>query len=653
MPSSVGSTVFSAAFLRYVAVAVTLIFLVGWIKLTPNLSVPRPYGSSVRPEVVTSTPDAPLPDEITHGVHPIDKLITSAAKEFTALLSKETKDVQSAAAAYRERRGRHPPPGFDAWFTFAKEHNALIVEDFFDQIYHDLNPYWGIEPRRLRKEAKNGDEVLSVRNGKTQNPNERPWMGLWSDLIETIQKLLPDLDVPVNGMDESRLVVPWEKIDEYMAAEKKSRQMPPPSEVVQEYTGLRELDAEPAEKIDPKWDKSGNSTLSQIHFSVLRCSAPYFAMARRGCHPESPARKADIQKDFTRPPQLSMHHALPHTYRGYVQNWTLATEFCHQPDLQALHGSFIEPISISTSDQLIPLFGGSKLATNNEILLPPAMYWSHDERYHGGDDHGNPWSEKRSQLIWRGAATGGRNHANTWPAFHRQRLVALLNGTQVGAAEAYTEVPPNFSLPPGSYDLRAARRGHLGEWVSSFGDAGFMDLLCVPPEKDGGCSYTGQRFAVQKSMPMAEQYKYKYLPDLDGNSFSGRYRGFLRSNALPLKATLYKEWHDSRLVAWKHFVPLDNRFLDLYGVVEYFLGYQGVDGAADVEEDRPNWVQGRDAVARRLAEDGQAWAERVLRTDDMQVYVLRLLLEWARVCDDRRERMGWVGDLKGETTGAG
>jgi hypothetical protein len=35
----------------------------------------------------------------------------------------------------------------------------------------------------------------------------------------------------------------------------------------------------------------------------------------------------------------------------------------------------------------------------------------------------------------------------------------------------------------------------------------------------------------------------------------------------------------------------------------------------------------------------------VLRKEDMLVYVLRLLLEYARVVDERREVMGWVGDL--------
>ncbi|KAL2262350.1 hypothetical protein VTK26DRAFT_1623 [Humicola hyalothermophila] len=137
---------------------------------------------------------------------------------------------------------------------------------------------------------------------------------------------------------------------------------------------------------------------------------------------------------------------------------------------------------------------------------------------------------------------------------------------------------------------------------------------------------------------MAQQFAHKLLPDIDGNSFSGRYLGFLRSTSLPVKATLWREWHDSRLVAWKHFVPMDNRFGDWWGIVEYFLGGPGP---------ARGWMdgKGRDAAAERIAMDGREWAEKVLRREDMLVYVLRLLLEYARVTDERREVMGWVGDL--------
>ena len=107
-----------------------------------------------------------------------------------------------------------------------------------------------------------------------------------------------------------------------------------------------------------------------------------------------------------------------------------------------------------------------------------------------------------------------------------------------------------------------------------------------------------------------------------------RYLGFLRSTSLPIKATIFREWHDSRLVPWKHFVPMDSRFGDYYGIMDYFM--EG----------------GHDAEAESIAMEGKRWAEAVLRREDMVLYVWRLLLEYARVTDDKRDRLAFVGDLK-------
>lgn len=345
-------------------------------------------------------------------------------------------------------------------------------------------------------------------------------------------------------------------------------------------------------------------------------------------------------RDFDHAPVISSSLAAPHQYQGFVSNSTLAAEFCHQPDLQGLNGIFVEPLSVSATKALFPMFGGSKLAVNNEILLPAPMYWNEEERFTGGADHGGAWAAKKDEAIWRGVATGGHNHAGNWRAFQRHRFVAMNNASELAAAESWAAPPANFALPPAQYHLRAQADGRLGEWVGGWSNVSFVELMCdKKQEKEHRCNYTAPHFGVTAGIKMKEQFGSKYLPDIDGNSFSGRYLGFLRSTSLPIKATLWHEWHDSRLFAWKHFVPMDNRYEDWYGIMEYFLGYAGGD------DDKKNRAPAHDAAAEKIASDGKEWAERVLRKDDMQIYVLRLLLEYARVTDERREKMGWVGDL--------
>lgn len=171
----------------------------------------------------------------------------------------------------------------------------------------------------------------------------------------------------------------------------------------------------------------------------------------------------------------------------------------------------------------------------------------------------------------------------------------------------------------------------MGIWLADWADVAFVDLMCDPPQEDGRCAYTNDHFDTKEGLKMADQFNAKFLPDIDGNSFSGRYLGFLRSTSLPIKSAIWREWHDSRLIPWKHFVPMDSRFADYYGIMEYFLGYKGHNG--------------HDRAAEKMATEGKEWAEKVLRKEDMQIYVLRLLLEYARVLDDRREKLGWVDDV--------
>jgi hypothetical protein len=321
---------------------------------------------------------------------------------------------------------------------------------------------------------------------------------------------------------------------------------------------------------------------------------------------------------------------------GYVANYTLSTSFCHQPDLQALEGIFIRPLSVSATASLIPLFGGSKLAVNNDILLPAPMYWNEEDRFTGAEGASIPWSAKDPTAIWRGVATGGRNTETNWRSFQRHRFVAMNNATQLTLAESdpSTYPPQNFGLPPKQYHLAPTQHDtpHLGTWTSTVANISFTDLMCAHEGFQPSCNYTAPFFTPSDPIPLAEQFRHKYLPDIDGNSFSGRYLGFLRSTSLPIKATLWREWHDARLVAWKHFVPMDNRFGDWWGILEYFV--EGVRG------------EGRDAAAERIAMAGREWAGKVLRKEDMQVYVLRLLLEYARVSGEGREVLGWVGDLR-------
>ncbi|KAK2743350.1 hypothetical protein FQN55_007285 [Onygenales sp. PD_40] len=615
-PAALAPKCFSPKFRYLLVLAIAIIAIVG---LAHQFSLPLHY-----------TFPQKTPGKHTFSTpHPINDLIWNAEEEFKQLLETQTHDVSTAAKQYRKRRGRHPPPGFDEWFKYAQENNAVIIEEFFDQIYHDLNPFWALEPAELRRRAASIEHRVIVRDRKATvvTAGKHLWVPHWLSLIESIQEFLPDVIVPLNAMDESRIIVPHETIEEYAAKERTTRKLPKAKEVIQEFTKIPETKT-PELPFDPAYEGPN--------------LGPYWKMASRGCAKDSPARTQDLPRiDFSNPPPQLNNYLNLSSYHGYVQNFTLSKSVCDRPELKIVHGNFIEPVSISTSQKLFPLFGGSKLSINNEILIPAAMYYAEGTIWSGDETHGGKWENKDDTFVWRGTATGGRNKRENWNGFHRHRFVSMLNATTVRLAESGDQQPQNFLLPDyETYHLsHTGKTGHIAPMIDAHADTGFTHLVCFPSHGPT-CPYTDPFFSPTPAIPMDQQYKRKYLPDIDGNSFSGRYRGFLLSTSLPIKATLYNEWHDTRLVPWIHFVPMDSTYSDVYGIMEYFLGR---------EEDPES---GRDHVARKIALDGKAWAERVLRREDMRIYVYRLLLEYARLCDERRGEIGFVGDLKdGKKTG--
>ncbi|KAF2439267.1 glycosyltransferase family 90 protein [Karstenula rhodostoma CBS 690.94] len=567
----------------------------------------------------------PVPSKIVVGVgsprhHPIDDLIANATTTLHSLLSKQTTTLTDSASAYRERRGRHPPPGFDVWHSFASAHDAVLVEDFFDRIYDDLGPFWSVPAKQIRQQARQLPNRIVVRNRKVRTrKGDRKRLDQWIDMVQKIQDKLPDLDLPLNMLDEPRVAVSWEDISSYTETAAAARQQQPAHEVVKDFASL-DIDSETIEHDEPTFSHE----------------SPYWDLVRAGCARDAPSPNISVPTNLSRP----VNSPTPFTYEGFVSNWTRAKDPCLQPELASSHGALIAPLSQSTSQTLIPMFSSSKFSMNNDILLPAFAYWQSKSDYATGNSHGPTWDKKITRVVWRGISSGGGNTPENWRQFHRHRFVELMNASAVRSVSA----PQTFHLPP--YRSRVyTPHNHfeLSRWIDAISDVAFTELQCTIGSENE-CAHATPYYKTAKKVPMNKQFAAKYLPDIDGNGFSGRYLAFLRSTSVPIKATLFAEWHDSRLVPWYHFVPMQNSFVDLYGILAYFVGWMGKDDGVD-NGGVVIMEGGHDEQARRIAMQGKQWAEKVLRREDMLVYLLRLLLEYRRVCEDGRDVMGWVDDL--------
>ncbi|KAF2207209.1 glycosyltransferase family 90 protein, partial [Cercospora zeae-maydis SCOH1-5] len=622
--------------------------------------------------------------------HPIKDLMHAADKHFEALLGKWTVGLNTAAAAYRTSRGRHPPPGWDKYISWCEKNKVYMVEDFFDPMYRDLAPFWSVSPEKMRTFPQQWHRTLSIRNGSVLQRQIGPWnfanwTGLWQAAIEALpMEDLPDVDLAVNMDDEPKVFARYEILHEAKAKAEEERRKDfetPLEEIFSEYEQLEDFNEE-----------LRNASTENVLFewSNRPATEPIWDVIRDICPPDTPGSHATTASAYNTSAEeyWSQLSDGKHMEQGFVRDWAASKSACLNPALREVHGSYVglkaysieEPVGHENTrhmiEELVPLLSGCKISdVNADILLPPAIEFESSTDNYIYDPHlAKPWSEKDATIIWRGMASGGDHTADNWTRFHRHRLVAMLNGTLVAEHFRHREtggkvseqvpggtppLPHNFPLPllsGGTYRLAvtsspeaaSAIETWLGTLTLKVG-SGFNHMQCFGENHflTQSCWYMDPWYSVLESIPSSDQFQHKFLPDVDGHSYSGRFLGFLQSNSLPIKATVYDQWHDGRLVPWKHFVPMDNGFEDLYGILEYFAGYDAEKIEAEIDgKETGRSVAGHDENAEEIATAGAKWSRKVLRREDRLAYLYRLILELARLGDERRGRMGWVEDLR-------
>ena len=610
-----------------------------------NTPLPVPTRRPTFPGENEVVPPAATPSKAPDS-HPIANLMEEADKSWRKYEGSRSTTFRQTLDKYRSRYGRHPPPGFKDWYIFARKKNVFNIDDF-DQVMDDLRPFWAIDPKIIRTHAahmweneEHGAAGIHLRNHKIAAINFPMWRtDTFAHMIEPFIEHLPDMDIAMNRLDQPRVVVPWDDMQKLLATEYDTRSLGP--EAVDSFTSKQDFllnmttskEEDTSERLDAHW--------------FFRPGQLYMKIASQACPPDSPARNPNMS---TQEVDLKFKEPLA----GIVSNFNLSSDLCTVGEqISTMHGLLYSASSIIASHELIPIFGECKVNVNSDILFPANMYYKHDARYDYSDLEDVPWAEKDDTMIWRGVTSGGIQIAENWETMHRQRLVRLLNGTFLADNKSevtiLTQSPASTVLSEaGNYE--STRKFKPEAFANNHTDVGFVEAWgCVP-----NCSFYKNIFSWKPQTTLTSQFRSKYLIDVDGHSFSGRWHAFLQSQSLGFKATIFREWHDSRLLAWRHFVPVDNRYDDLYSLLTYFIGVGKKSGSemlddfenADVDADlNPGiFVPNHEIEAQKLANQGREGANKVLRREDIEVYMFRLLLEYGRICDDNRDRIGYSGD---------
>lgn len=540
------------------------------------------------------------------------------------------------------------------WYEYATNRSSVVIDDF-DQIYQDLLPFRALEPRELRRLTTSmagnpWDEIgaVTVRNGAAEpQPDILPthrWMieGI-VEMIRPFAAYLPDMDIAFNLNDECRVAVPWKHIQ-------RLKQVADPL-----------LAASSALPVSDQWSRNRASSWPRnalqhqkqdSEFEDLSFQKNFDRVARPLCPPSSKVRREFIWNRR----MLCASCAQPHSLDQFVRDWGLSQDICHQPDLAFLHGFFAGPASFKVSRRLLPIFSQGKVSGFNDILYPSSWNYIDKAKYEPTDEHPDrPYSEKAPVLFWRGSTSEGSSSGDgAWKGLVRQRLVHLANNDSASTARPVllSGVAPrtNSNNKNTTYTHQNTPRPNLN--LNLHTSIHLTDPITRCTSRD--CAQQAAELRPTTSSathtPFQHNWAHRFLVDTDGAGFSGRFLAFLRSRSLPFRTGLFRQWLDDRVVAWCHFVPLDLRLQGLWATLAYFGGATSSSSSSSSggrgvgPGSSPRVVERmalHDREGERIASEGRRWAATALRKEDMEIYMFRLLLEWGRLTDDRRDELGF------------
>ncbi|KAG8896903.1 Glycosyltransferase Family 90 domain containing protein, partial [Tulasnella sp. 417] len=160
-----------------------------------------------------------LVEFVPNGPHPVYELIRVSEKKWRDKLQRSSRTLKEAVEEYRRRYHRMPPKGFEKWWRYVVLHKVQLPDEY-DQIYHDLEPFWGMSPDFVQQQRRGWEksdelEFFTLANedhqvflaGLTATENEevaRVAIERATDqlrLLEEVQQWLPDFRATFTAHD--------------------------------------------------------------------------------------------------------------------------------------------------------------------------------------------------------------------------------------------------------------------------------------------------------------------------------------------------------------------------------------------------------------------------------------------------------------------
>ncbi|KAJ7128409.1 hypothetical protein C8R44DRAFT_909533 [Mycena epipterygia] len=540
---------------------------------------------------------------------------TAARSAVDALYARQSTSLAQASARYSLRTQRAPPPNYDLWYQFARDRKCLINE--YDQIQRDFKPFYQLAQQdphyfqmmidrasRKLKESTAEISVVEVRNGEVFLSGDTAYGGNWPGTLGRFSAHLPNMTFLLNGRDEPRVAFNYRASDaiQYTLSPNDTGAFdvhPRPTCIIpKDATGFSET---------VNNDKGTWFNIACVSSNSQRQTWVYHRSISHGEHVEDIA--------------VLLGYPIPN--RGlkyyYDRSWW--------------SGKFAHPDNIPWEDKTPKISSFAyityllrKYAPRiNFTFVPPFSRPVQGKRPEVAAEHLDPssWnaasgqsSHQHRQITPHARAFFSRSHATlSTPSSHP---IFIRDGSRPSSTFYFQNLlynlrttgpfhEPTCRLPAASTVLADMTREHPDLMYIAI--TRFAETLC-----EEGCDRAAvltEDNITGSSQPREDLYRYKYVIDVDGTAFSGRFLGLLRSGLLVFKSTLFEEYFNDWLRPFEYYVALK---VDLSDLV------QQINRTSDHPDE-----------ARLIQQQGMEVARRGLTDDQNDCYFSAVLLEWAQL----------------------
>lgn len=432
-------------------------------------------------------------------------------------------------------------------WNFAK-HNKVVLVDEYDQIHRDFQPYWALEPNDMRHrnkvmQGRDHTFTLSIKDGRVSRHGVHKDLQRakdMQDLLSQFSKWVPgEVNMTFIIDDQPAVMLGWNHKERMLEIARQGD-----CESIRSWVELHSLFLSKALSLT-SWLPCFSRHLS-LHDNLPYALLPNtlspssidwgpsefvepenseLSNFAKACPPNSPLRQSELGGRVS-------HHGSAVGGRSFIHDLSKAVDLCNHPEFRHLHGHTATggvPLT-----PLVPLFTWAKTGMHSDIIVTPLEQYDDDYLIYDP-----PFEYKtKNKLMWRGSTTGTEFRTDVnWRDSQRARLHFMAHEKD------------------GKREIMWSDKGaiRLSNLTNKEINEAYMDISFsgVPAQCDPEtCEVMEKVIDFAPTMGLEEQNQYRYLMDVDGNGWSGRFHRLLSTNGVVLKSTVFPEWYQDRIIPW-------------------------------------------------------------------------------------------------------